>query len=111
MVKSKSSKNSQKCYNITVTGKVQDIGFRSVVEYAGRLFALSGLVFNARDGSVKIICFGEDSLVREFFQEIRSREEQRGAVIENIKKKEIPSGAIDINDLPDTFSRVLTDGY
>ncbi len=96
----------EKCYNITVTGKVQDIGFRSVVEYAGRLLDLSGLVFNARDGSVKIVCCGEDSAIREFFQQIRIRGKQRGAVIEDIKKREIP---FDVIDLPDTFSRVLAD--
>lgn len=95
-----------KCYNVTVTGKVQDIGFRSVVEYAGRLLGLPGLVFNAKDGSVKIICCGEDSAIREFFQQIRTRGEQRGAMIKDIKKQEVP---FDIIDLPDTFSRVLAD--
>ncbi len=95
----------QKCYNITVTGKVQDISFRSVVEYAGRLLALSGFVFNARDGSVKIICCGEESVIRKFFQEIRTEGEQRGAVIKDIQKREIP---FDI-DLPDVFSKVTTD--
>lgn len=95
----------EKCYNVTVTGKVQDIGFRAVIEYAGRLLDISGLVFNARNGSVKIICRGEDGVIREFSQEIRNRGEQRGAVIENIKKQEIP---FDI-DLPYPFSRVLAD--
>jgi len=57
----------QKCYNITVTGKVQDI--------------------------------------RKFFQEIRTEGEQRGAVIKDIQKREIP---FDI-DLPDVFSKVTTD--
>lgn len=94
-----------KCYNVSVIGKVQDIGFRAIVEYVGRLFNLSGLVFNAKDGSVKIICRGEDGVISEFFDEIRTRGEKRGAVIEDIKSREIPFAI----DLPDKFTRVLTD--
>ena len=94
-----------KCYNITVTGKVQDIGFRAIAEYAGRLLDLSGLVFNARNGSVMIICRGEDSGIRDFSQEIMKRGVQRGAVIQDITRQELP---FDI-DLPYPFSRVLSD--
>lgn len=94
----------QKCYNVSVTGKVQDVSFRAVVEYAGRLLGLNGLVFNAKDGSVKIICCGEDRVIGEFFDEIRIRGESRGAVIKDIKRQEIP-----IIELPDKFTRVLTD--
>jgi acylphosphatase len=56
-------KTMQKCHSIIVTGKVQDIGFRSVVEHIGRSFGMLGLVFNAKDGSVKILCCGEDSVI------------------------------------------------
>ncbi len=94
----------QKCYNATVTGKVQDIGFRSVVEYVGRLLELKGLVFNAKNGSVRILCSGEDDIIGDFFHEIRTRGEQRGAVIRDIKQQEMP-----FIDLPDMFSRLFTD--
>src|SRR3972149_6109646 len=99
------SETMQKCYNVSVTGKVQDVGLRGVVEYAGRLLDLSGLVFNAKNGSVSILCRGEDSVIRDFSQEIKTRGEQRGAVIDDIEKKELP---FDI-DLPYPFSRVLSD--
>jgi len=95
----------QKCYNVSVTGKVQDVSFRSVVEHAGRELNINGLVFNAKDGSVKIICCCEDRVIGEFFDEIRIRGEQRGAVIKDIKRQEIPF----IIELPDRFTRVLTD--
>lgn len=94
-----------KCYNITVTGKVQDIGFRGIAEYAGRLLDLSGIVFNARNGSVMIICRGDDSGIRDFSQEIMKRGVQRGAVIQDITRQELP---FDI-DLPYPFSRVISD--
>jgi len=100
-----SSTQGIKCYNITVTGKVQDIGFRGIAEYAGRLLDLSGIVYNAKNGSVMIICRGDDSGIRDFSQEIMKRGVQKGALIQDIIRQELP---FDI-DLPYPFSRVLTD--
>lgn len=94
-----------KCYNVTVTGNVQNIGFRSVIEHAGRLLDLSGLVYNARNGSVQILCRGEDGDIRDFSQEIMVWGVRSGAVIQDIIRQELP---IDI-DLPYPFSRVLAD--
>jgi acylphosphatase len=95
----------QKCYNVAITGKVQDVGLRAVIEYAGRLLNLSGLVFNAKDGSVRIICCGESSDIIDFSKEIKTRGEQRGAIIQDIKPEEIPV----VLDLPYPFSRALAD--
>jgi len=95
----------QKCHSIIVTGKVQDIGFRSVVEYIGRSFGMPGLVFNAKDGSVKILCCGEDSVIDNFTQTIRVRGEESGAKIKDIKEILLPFNI----DLPDEFSKVSSD--
>lgn len=74
-----------KCYKTTITGKVQDTSFRSVVVYAG------------------------SSDITEFIREIKIRGERRGAVIQDIERQEIPTDIIGINDLPYPFSRVLSD--
>ena len=95
----------QKCHSIIVTGKVQDISFRSIVEHIGRSFGIPGLVFNAKDGSVKILCYGEDSVIDNFTQTIKVRGKERGAEIEGIKEQTL---SINI-DLPDEFSRVSSD--
>ncbi|MBU4139023.1 MAG: acylphosphatase [Euryarchaeota archaeon] len=95
----------QKCHRIIVTGKVQDIGFRSIVEHIGRSFGMPGLVFNAKDGSVKILCCGEDSVIDNFTQTIKVRGEESGAVIESIKEQALPFCI----DLPDEFSKVSSD--
>ncbi len=95
----------QKCHSIIVTGKVQDIGFRSIVEHIGRSFGMPGMVFNAKDGSVKILCCGEDSVIDNFTQTIKVRGEESGAEIEDIKEQALP---FDI-DLPDEFSKVSSD--
>lgn len=96
---------SSKCYNLTVTGKVQDIGLRGIIEYAGRLLDLSGLVFNSKNGSVSILCKGENSDIKDFSHEISARGVKRGAVIQDIIRQELP---FDV-DLPYPFSRVLSD--
>jgi acylphosphatase len=95
----------QKCHSIIVTGKVQDIGFRSIVEHIGRSFGIPGLVFNAKDGSVKILCCGEDSVIDNFTQAIKVRGAENGAEIANIKEKTL---SINI-DLPDEFSKASSD--
>ncbi|MCX9083226.1 MAG: acylphosphatase [Candidatus Methanoperedens sp.] len=95
----------QKCHSIIVTGKVQDIGFRSVVEHIGRSFGIPGLVFNAKDGSVKILCSGEDSVIDNFTQAIKVRGTENGAEIANIKEQTL---SINI-DLPDEFSKASSD--
>ncbi len=98
-------KPMQKCHSIIVTGKVQDIGFRSVVEHIGRSFGMPGLVFNAKDGSVKILCCGEDSVIDNFTHTIRVRGEESGAKIKGIKEILLPFNI----DLPDEFSKVSSD--
>ncbi len=94
-----------KCHSIIVTGKVQDIGFRSIVEHIGRSFGMPGLVFNAKDGSVKILCCGEDSVIDNFTHTIKIRGEESGAEIEDIKEKALPFNI----DLPDDFSKASSD--
>src|SRR4030067_3146600 len=95
----------QKCHSIIVTGKVQDIGFRSVVEHIGRSLGIPGIVFNAKDGSVKILCCGEDSVIDNFKQAIKVRGTNNGAEIADIKEKTL---SINI-DLPDEFSKASSD--
>jgi len=102
---SSTEKSNQKCHSIIVTGKVQDIGFRSVVEHIGRSFGMPGLVFNAKDGSVKILCCGEDSVIDNFTQTIKVRGEESGAKIKGIKELLLPFNI----DLPEDFSKVSSD--
>jgi len=66
---------------------------------------MPGLVFNAKDGSVKILCCGEGSVIDNFTNTIKVRGEESGDEIKGIKKQVFP---INI-DLPDEFSRVSSD--
>ncbi len=68
-----------KTYNIIITGKVQD-------------------------GSVKILCSGDDSLIDNFTQTIKIRGAESGAEIVDIKEQLLP-----FIDLPDNFSKASSD--
>ncbi len=76
-------------HSITITGKVQDIDFRNTIEHIGRAFGLPGMVFNAKDGSVKILCSGEDTVINNFTREIKVRGTESGAEIADIKEQNI----------------------
>ena len=105
MIKSQNSKNAQKCYNIMVTGKVLDVGFRTLIEEIARFHDLRGYAFNDLDGSVKMVCCGDDAVIDEFLDEVRFRGVQKGAAIEDIEKEEITQKIF----LPQRFLRLYTD--
>lgn len=105
MTKTKTPVDIQKCYNIMITGKVQDIGFRMLIEDIARLDDLKGYAFNDIDGSVKIVCCGETGIIDEFLDEIRFRGIQKGAIIDDIAKEEITQRIF----LPQRFLRLYTD--
>jgi acylphosphatase len=92
-------------HSITIRGKVQDIGFRNTIEHIGRAFGLPGMVFNAKDGSVKILCSGEDTVINNFAREIKVRGMESGAEIAGIKEQTL---SINI-ELPDNFTKVSSD--
>jgi acylphosphatase len=91
-------------HSITITGKVQDIGFRNTIEHIGRSFGLPGMVFNAKDGSVKILCSCEGA-IDNFVQAIKERGAESGAEIVDFVDEVLP---IDI-DLPDNFAKASSD--
>ena len=97
----------QKCYNIMVTGKVQDIGFRALIEDIAKLLGLRGFAFNDIDGSVKMVCCGETGVIHKFFNEIKVRGTQKGVIIKDIEKEELPFHVY----LPEKFSRIYTDEF
>ncbi len=105
MTKIKTSGDIQKCYNIMVTGKVLDVGFRTLIEDIARLHDLKGYAFNDIDGSVKMVCSGEISVIDEFLDEVRFKGIQKGAAIDEIEKEEITQRIF----LPQRFLRLYTD--
>lgn len=89
-----------KRYNITLRDHVQLLGYRGQIELIGKDLGLHGIVFNAPDGSVKVVAEGEETALDVFFDDLKRIRE--GVDIET---KEVSR---DI-DLPVPFSRVATD--
>lgn len=95
----------QNCYNILIIGKVQDVGFRALVEDIAKLYDLRGFVFNDPDGSIKIVCCGDNGIITNFLEELEFKGTQRGAVVDEIKSEEIPFEIF----LPQRFQKLYTD--
>ena len=95
----------EKCYNVMFTGRVQDVGLRSLIEDIAKHLDLKGFVFNDIDGSIKMVCCGDSSEIGNFLKEIQIRGGQKGALIKDIKKEEIPVHIY----LPQRFIRLYTD--
>ncbi|VVB87116.1 Acylphosphatase [uncultured archaeon] len=93
-------KQKIKRYNITLRDHVQLLGYRGQIELIGKDLGLHGIVFNAPDGSVKVVAEGEEDVFDVFFDDLKRIRE--GVDIET---KEISRDA----DLPVPFSRVATD--
>lgn len=90
-----------------VTGKVQDIGFRALVEDIARFFDLRGFAFNDTDRSVKMVCCCENGVIAEFLEQLEVKGAEKGAVIDKIVKQEIPFQIY----LPQRFLRLSTDDF
>ncbi len=93
-------------YNVTVTGDVQDIGFRSFIESTANSYHVQGYVFNDPDGSVKMLCSGSAELLNEFLYAIQTRAPS-GVGIEQFARDEIVTD-IDLN-MPPKFLKLGTD--
>jgi acylphosphatase len=93
-------KNKIKQYNVTLRDHVQLLGYRGQIELIGRDLGLRGVVFNAPDGSVKVVAEGEESAFDVFLDDLKRIRE--GV---DIEAREV---SMDI-DLPFPFSRVATD--
>jgi acylphosphatase/gas vesicle protein len=71
-----------KRFEIIAKGKVQKVGYRDYVEEVARSLGIVGFIENLKDGNVKIVCEGEEAIVKKFISEI------------NIKK-----GLIEVEDV------------
>jgi len=98
----------RKYYNVSLTGNVQDIGFRKFIENTANSYHVTGYVFNDQNGSVKMLCAGQVELLNNFFEAVQTRLPQ-GISIEQFIKTEIPiPDDFDLN-VPNKFLKLATD--
>jgi acylphosphatase len=56
---------------VTITGRVQGVGYRAWVEHRARAHALEGWVRNRRDGSVEALLAGPEEVVADVIARCR----------------------------------------
>jgi acylphosphatase len=87
---------------VSITGNVQDIGFRSFIESTANSYHINGFVFDAPDGSVQMLCSGQTESMDDFFDAVRTRKPQ-DVSIDQFILTDIPlPDDIDIN-IPQNF--------
>lgn len=71
-------------------GRVQGVGFRATVRGIASRHAVAGFVRNLPDGTVELIASGEEAIVAEFLEAVRSR---MAGNIEHAEVEVIPEDA------------------
>ncbi|WP_423792096.1 acylphosphatase [Methanocaldococcus indicus] len=94
-------------YELKIYGKVQHVGFRDRIENIGRGLGIDGIVYNHKDGSVRILAnFPSErkkKLFKEFIKELE--EEDKLIKIEKIEERELNTYI----EFPEGINRISAD--
>jgi acylphosphatase len=88
---SSSEGREMKRANIIAKGKVQKVGYRDFAQDSARELGITGYVENLEDGTVKIVCEGEETKIEEFIRDIKVKKDFID-VSETSVKYEEPTG-------------------
>jgi len=93
-------------YELIIYGKVQHVGFRERIEYIGKILGINGIIYNHKDGTVRILANFDSERKKKLFKElIKELEEVDNLIkIEKIEEK-ILSTYI---DFPEGINRIST---
>lgn len=83
---------------LTITGKVQGVGYRDWAIATGQRLGLSGWVRNRTDGSVEALIVGDEAAVGRMIEACR-----RGPAMARVD--EIDVEPVDLDILPEGFTR------
>jgi acylphosphatase len=86
---------------LTITGRVQGVGYRDWAKTAGRRLGLIGWVRNRADGSVEALIVGEEKAVGQMIEACR-----RGPPLARVDGIDIEP--VDLDILPEGFIRLPT---
>jgi len=86
---------------LTITGRVQGVGYRDWAIDTGQRLGLTGWVRNRRDGAVEALIVGEDEAVGQMIEACR-----RGPPLARVD--EIDVDPVDLDILPDGFTQLPT---
>jgi acylphosphatase len=60
-----------KTYILTVSGRVQGVGYRYFIEDSALLLGVKGFVRNTPDNKVEIVCQGDEKSLEQFFASVK----------------------------------------
>ena len=87
--------------HLTITGRVQGVGYRDWTMATGRRLGLTGWVRNRRDGTVEALLVGDDTAVGEMIEACR-----RGPRLAEVDAVDVDP--VDLDILPDGFTQLPT---
>ncbi len=76
-----------KTVDITISGRVQKVGFRACIRKIGTDLSVTGTVFNLPDGRVQVFATAEPMILEKFISSLYGCPR---AVIRDVKVSEIP---------------------
>src|SRR5471030_318476 len=91
---------------VTVTGRVQGVGYRAWVEHRARAHALEGWVRNRRDGSVEALLAGPAEVVADVIA--RCRRGPSTARVDNVRDEPGNPDALNLRWAGERFSVLPT---
>jgi acylphosphatase len=94
-------------YELVIYGKVQHVGFRDRIENIGRGLGISGVIYNYKDGTVRILANFDDEEDKELFKKYIERLEKKDKLIEIEKIEEKKLNAY--IEFPEGISRLSSD--
>ncbi|WP_423793110.1 acylphosphatase [Methanocaldococcus indicus] len=94
-------------YELKIYEKVQHVGFRDRIENIGRGLGIDGIVYNHKDGSVRILANFDDEEDKELFKKYIKRLEKKDKLIkiEKIEERELNTYI----EFPEGINRISAD--
>ena len=90
---------AKKRVTIHAKGEVQKVGYRDFAQKVARKLGIVGYVENMRDGSVQIVCEGEESAIEEFSKSIKVKVKFIDVEEVNIIETGEPTGEFEYFDI------------
>ena len=94
-------------YEFVIHGKVQHVGFREKIENIGKILNINGVIYNHKDGTVRILANFDSERKKNLFKElIRELEEVDKLIkIDKIEERELKTYI----DFPEGINRLSSD--
>ncbi|AEF97287.1 acylphosphatase [Methanotorris igneus] len=94
-------------YELIIYGKVQHVGFRDRIENLGHALGIDGVIYNHKDGTVRILVNFDDEEIKEMFKKNIKLLEKKDKLItiEKIEERELKTYI----EFPEGINRISAD--